>query len=217
MRYQDLKNVQEVVIPHHAVSQWNDRVGPTLDAEQIKTIVEGYLREYDRIEIIGRGCMILDNEIVVACSLNTQKVLVVETCFGRISLVPFLLDHDSLSSFMHRQRKGSGLRNSQLVRNVKREGINLTQDKETLEKQIVPEFSRVVRIKILSNVFKIKFLGEGRYEIKQLTGNIGVGQVFTVEVDNLFRMYNMVVPNSLSHVHLAKLCAAVADIHAKAN
>jgi hypothetical protein len=211
MKYNDIKQCVSVVISNHALTQWNERVGPYAEScEKLEKIIFNYLQELDRLDITRRDCLVLDGEIVAASIITPDNKLVIESFFGRISLNPILDDHDMLSHFMKKQIKGK--RNSKLVRSIKHEGINLSLPRDVLNKQTFPEFPEIIStVKIMSNGFKLSYWRSGEIKVKQITGNNGVGQQFNADVEHPHLVYDRVKPNSLSHIHIAKLCAAIAD------
>ncbi len=214
MKYSDIKECVRVVISDHAHEQWNERVGPYIkDIRQLEEIFTNYLRELDRLSLTRHDCLVFDEEIVGGVAIASKNRLVVESFFGRISLNPILADHDLLTRFMKKQIDNHGKRNSKLVRNIKSEGINLNLSKNVLNMQRLPKFPKMVKtIKIMSNCFKLSYWRSDSIEVKQVSGNVGVGQTFFMDVNQPHLVYGRVEPNSLSHIHIAKLCVAIANL-----
>lgn len=213
MRYSDLKQCNEVVISNHAFRRWNTRVGPVLD--DINILVDNLnklIKETDRFEIadVERDCIYIDDDIVAVCSIKKKK-LCIDSFLGRISMRPSLGNFEALSNFMLREGTRSEKRYSDMVKTMGREGIDLNLTKTELLQMTMPQISDHVKVvKALNYMFKLT-LWKNQVEVKQLTGNVGIGQRMSAPLGDIHHLWIAVQPNSLSHFHLAELSVQILD------
>ncbi|WCK53893.1 hypothetical protein PP175_21635 [Aneurinibacillus sp. Ricciae_BoGa-3] len=219
LNYSTITKCRCIKVSPHAFDEWNKRVGPFVsDRHTLEVLINKYLGEQERIELIGRNCMALDGEIVAGCEVDqyATSTIVIKSFFGRISQKTALFDFNYLNHFMTWQTIEGGRRTSKLINTIRKEGINLDLDQETLSQQKLPFFAEhIVKWKILGVWFRISYLGEGDlYEIKQLSGNAGNGQTIRVRAfAGLISLYNSVPPGTLSDAHITRLFIKILAYH----
>lgn len=112
-------NIERIVLTDHAEGRWNERVGPYARKAQLNRLLTdlhnlGRIRYYEDFGVI-------DNEIVFHFSIEHKrnKVAIIQTFLGRISLKPLLED----------------------VKNIRNRYVYLHVEPEVLKEQKLPQLS----------------------------------------------------------------------------
>lgn len=114
-------NIERIVLTDHAEDRWNERIGPYARKAQLNRLLTdlhnlGRIRYYQDFGVI-------DNEIVFHFSIEHKrnKVAIIQTFLGRISLKPLLED----------------------VENIRNRYVYLYVEPEILQKQKLPQLSSI--------------------------------------------------------------------------
>ncbi|MEH7747875.1 hypothetical protein V7659_23065, partial [Neobacillus drentensis] len=124
--YKDTKNIlcpsKPILIDHHALERWNERVGPIISLDSLQKSLEIIFRNCSyRIGQLAHGIGSIDNDIVFTYE-HTDKVFKITTFYGRKNLHPTL-------------NQVKNLRRYNLYCN---EYVNLALTKEELNRQSLP-------------------------------------------------------------------------------
>lgn len=144
----------------HAWKRWNERVGPSLSYQECKQIMRTLIVSCKRIEFVNHQFAILDDEIVVIYERNKKTdTLCIVTFYGRISVLPFLMNIEALRKFNLRNDEHINLKinqrilNEQLTPPIPKEVVYYQQKKSKLmiEKYCTTNGEKIVVKKINSN------------------------------------------------------------------
>jgi hypothetical protein len=113
--------ITSVIIDHHTVKRWNERVGPIMERDELEKLFNDLIRIPYRITTLSDEIAILDDEIVFIYKFEDNK-LVILTIYGRISLKPSLQGLSELKRFNHQQS----------------DRLNLSLPHDVLEQQFAP-------------------------------------------------------------------------------
>lgn len=113
--------ITSVLINGHTVQRWNERVGPSLDKEQLEELFNDLIKIPYRITTLSDDIAVIDDEIVFIYKFNEDQ-LVILTIYGRISLKPSLQSLNELRRFNYQQY----------------DRLNLSISRDVLERQFPP-------------------------------------------------------------------------------
>lgn len=89
--------VKSVVIKHHSLERWNERVGPKLERNELELLFTQLLLIPYRITTLSKEIAIIDDDILFIYKIEDTKLIIL-TIYGRISLRPSLQDLEKLKS-----------------------------------------------------------------------------------------------------------------------
>lgn len=115
-----LSNIEKVILTDFAEEQWNQRIGPSAKKEQLNSLLTD-LHKSKEIHY-HKNFGVIDNDIVFRFYIQHKqnKVAVIDTFYGRISLKPLLND----------------------LENIENRYVYLSIEPDILSKQIFPQPSR---------------------------------------------------------------------------
>lgn len=138
-------NIERIVLTDHAENRWNERVGPYARKSQLNRMLTnlhnlGRIRYYEDFGVV-------DNEIVFHFSIEHKrnKVAIVQTFLGRISLKPLLED----------------------VKNIRNRYVYLFVEPEILQEQRIPQLSTAENQQLVEIHEQISF--DSMTPVEQLT------------------------------------------------
>lgn len=89
-----------VFISEHAHARWNERVGPKIEYETLCQMMNVLILELHRVEFINHQFALIDDEIVFIYEKDVKNnQLLILTFYGRISVLPFLMNIEALRKF----------------------------------------------------------------------------------------------------------------------
>lgn len=177
--------IHEIDVSEHAWKRWNERVGPSIGQEQLKKMLCTLIIELNRIEFINHQFALIDDEIVIIYEKDKKSNSIsIVTFYGRISVLPFLMNIEALRKF--------NLKNDEL--------INLKVSSKILIEQNPPQIPKqIVRFKERRNFFQIEhYIDEANQDILYMFKIDSTGKCNIQEID-------IHIPNQILNKKVVKM------------
>lgn len=154
----------------HALDRWNTRVGPSTDDIESLSETIAFLHSFRRVKLYPKNSIgIIDDEIIFTFE-KKGKTTLITTFYGRVSLVPYLVDFEVL----RRYNRKSG------------DSIRLEQPPDVLKHQSLVVHKKIMLFRGEHNKYMMEVFDAEGQDVIYITTMTGPASGKTIEIRNDF-------------------------------